>query len=300
MKRLPLASLVFLLSVTSSVGQSDGAADAAQPVTACGLLHRKVQDAVPVPGVGFRQRIRGFRSTSHLVRSALREREVGRRCARCILSQVVGGSPASEQWPCGRHDVCLVGHRLSAGADECIESICDHSARCCRRWWSRRCVDAVEEVCDRSCDACRHPECTSGDALRPQCSDCTRQVCAVDPYCCDTAWDLRCVEESRSLCQGRCQLTSTTATVVSSTLATSTTVPICRVDDDCRDDDPCTVDICDREHGCVFEAYACDDADPCTADVCDGVGGCVHAPLDAACDDDACAAQACDPVAVER
>lgn len=51
----------------------------------------------------------------------------------------------------------------------------------------------------------------------------------------------------------------------------------------CDDQDPCTVDSCDGEGGCVHEPVACDDGLACTPDRCDG-GVCVHGAPD--CDDD--------------
>jgi len=107
-------------------------------------------------------------------------------------------------------------------------------------------------------------------------------VCTTDPYCCDTAWDLRCVEEARTLCDGACQVTSTTVVSVSTTIVTSTTVPICRRDEDCNDGDPCTVGDCDPTVGCVHEPLDCTD-DDCTADACDPVLGCVSETDPGAC-----------------
>jgi hypothetical protein len=57
----------------------------------------------------------------------------------------------------------------------------------------------------------------------------------------------------------------------------------------CDDGEPCTVDACDAELGCVFVGASggCDDGDPCTVDACDA-GGCTHDALLAfgiACDD---------------
>lgn len=76
-------------------------------------------------------------------------------------------------------------------------------------------------------------------------------------------------------------------------------------DDLCALSNPCTLDSCDPEHGCVHEQVSCDDGDACTVDYCDpnALGGgdvCVHRPrleLSAAnggCDDqDPCTVDSC-------
>ncbi|NUO49518.1 MAG: hypothetical protein HOV80_11745, partial [Polyangiaceae bacterium] len=52
---------------------------------------------------------------------------------------------------------------------------------------------------------CAHPVCQQGAKLNaPVCDTCTQQICAVDPYCCNTAWDSICVGEVASVCQLAC------------------------------------------------------------------------------------------------
>jgi len=86
----------------------------------------------------------------------------------------------------------------------------------------------------------------------------------------------------------------------------------------CDDGNPCTMDACDAEVGCVYEVMDggecadgdvctvgdhceagecvglpvdCDDGNPCTDDFCDGLGGCSAEPNAADCDDgDPCTA----------
>jgi len=45
-----------------------------------------------------------------------------------------------------------------------------------------------------------HDKCTSGDALAGVGGSCEASVCAVDPFCCTTAWDGACVAEVRTVC----------------------------------------------------------------------------------------------------
>ncbi len=47
---------------------------------------------------------------------------------------------------------------------------------------------------------CPHDKCIEGDALSTNCGGCVASICAVDPYCCITAWDDICVGEVRTVC----------------------------------------------------------------------------------------------------
>jgi hypothetical protein len=46
---------------------------------------------------------------------------------------------------------------------------------------------------DCSSQMCAHSKCVAGTNLFAGCDDCVAQVCAADPYCCDTSWDSICV-----------------------------------------------------------------------------------------------------------
>jgi hypothetical protein len=43
---------------------------------------------------------------------------------------------------------------------------------------------------------CEHDPCEQGGLLNPGCSPCVQAVCAMDPYCCNTAGDGQCVNEA--------------------------------------------------------------------------------------------------------
>ncbi|MGH9867003.1 MAG: right-handed parallel beta-helix repeat-containing protein, partial [Candidatus Polarisedimenticolia bacterium] len=47
---------------------------------------------------------------------------------------------------------------------------------------------------------CPHDKCMQGDPLSTNCGGCVASICAVDPYCCNTAWDNICVGEVRTVC----------------------------------------------------------------------------------------------------
>ncbi|MSP90997.1 MAG: hypothetical protein EXR79_04210 [Myxococcales bacterium] len=100
----------------------------------------------------------------------------------------------------------------------------------------------------------------------------------------------------------------------------------------CKDANPCTLDVCDKQKGCQFTphtsdcddlnactvkdscssgtclgtAVKCDDKTPCTADGCDPKKGCVYVPVPAPCSDgstctsaDACKAGSCVGAAID-
>jgi hypothetical protein len=55
-----------------------------------------------------------------------------------------------------------------------------------------------------STGTCAHDECEEGDALDPGCSACASDLCAADPYCCTTEWDVLCIGKTEQYCEGLC------------------------------------------------------------------------------------------------
>jgi hypothetical protein len=51
---------------------------------------------------------------------------------------------------------------------------------------------------------CDHDACEVGGPLDGTCDACAADVCAADPYCCDTEWDSMCVSEADTYCGGLC------------------------------------------------------------------------------------------------
>ena len=51
---------------------------------------------------------------------------------------------------------------------------------------------------------CDHDTCSTGAALSGSCDACAAEVCAVDDYCCTTAWDATCVQEVDAYCNTSC------------------------------------------------------------------------------------------------
>lgn len=53
-------------------------------------------------------------------------------------------------------------------------------------------------------NTCAHALCSTGDKLTSDCDPCAEQICAKDPYCCNTAWDGICVKQVSSVCKSTC------------------------------------------------------------------------------------------------
>lgn len=65
-------------------------------------------------------------------------------------------------------------------------------------------LDSGTAACVGDPTATCHDACAVGPRMQPSCSDCAAAVCALDPYCCDTAWDSLCVDEAASTCGAAC------------------------------------------------------------------------------------------------
>ncbi|MBX7080855.1 MAG: hypothetical protein K1X88_16775 [Nannocystaceae bacterium] len=65
------------------------------------------------------------------------------------------------------------------------------------------CVNGIDEDCDATADdgcGCAHSLCVNSTALANGCSSCVSEVCAVDPFCCASAWDSICINEVATIC----------------------------------------------------------------------------------------------------
>ncbi|MGH1346393.1 MAG: hypothetical protein ACRBN8_32805 [Nannocystales bacterium] len=63
-------------------------------------------------------------------------------------------------------------------------------------------VTSLSDLVVQQVQACQpaHDTCDTGGPLQPACDECVAEICAVDPYCCNTAWDSICVGEVQSVC----------------------------------------------------------------------------------------------------
>jgi hypothetical protein len=103
------------------------------------------------------------------------------------------------------HAPCEPGAPLDPSCDPCVEAVCATDPYCCTNEWDRQCVDEAEAICGLTCNTCAHDLCEPGAPLEPTCDSCVTEVCAADPYCCDTSWDRYCVEGAEELCGLECE-----------------------------------------------------------------------------------------------
>lgn len=87
----------------------------------------------------------------------------------------------------------------------CCQAVCAADSFCCDVEWDSTCVDFANALCGGG-GVCGDPAAGACDVANgtPGCDDgeCCSNVCAEDPYCCDTAWDSLCVSGAAVLCFG--------------------------------------------------------------------------------------------------
>jgi hypothetical protein len=132
------------------------------------------------------------------------------------------------------HDLCEEGDPLDPTCDPCVADVCGADPFCCDVAWDSLCIDNAEAICgidcggpppvecgNGSCEAgehclscpedcgecpeCPHDVCEVGVALPFGCNTCTPNVCKVDPFCCDVAWDDLCVGQVPQHCARDCE-----------------------------------------------------------------------------------------------
>jgi len=77
---------------------------------------------------------------------------------------------------------------------DCCQVVCEIDPTCCILGWDQGCVDLAAQWCG-SCGNSLSGSCVDPNTASPGCTDaaCCTTVCALDPFCCETAWDDICV-----------------------------------------------------------------------------------------------------------
>lgn len=106
---------------------------------------------------------------------------------------------------------CCAAHAEPSCADEAVAAcVCAGDPYCCDIVWDQICVDAVTTTGCGTCDVGGARDalpiadcCTPMDG--PGCADVQLEmcVCALDAFCCETAWDELCADEAVGYC-GAC------------------------------------------------------------------------------------------------
>ena len=149
---------------------------------------------------------------------------------------------------------------------------CDNDSYCPegQSWCWAKCVDLVNDnencgSCDNQCgplSSCQNGEC-----------ECAGGLTNCDGQCVNLDFDIANCGACNSPCGAE-------QTCVDGT---------CQCMDLCDDQNECTEDICDAEHGCVHEnldGITCDDGDPCTHNDMCYEGICSGLPVDIYCSDE--------------
>lgn len=158
-------------------------------------------------------------------------------------------------------------------------------------------------------DGCAHGVCFEGEPLDPTCSPCAETVCAVDSYCCTTAWDALCVQEAQDLCGATCstcgngacepgESPETCPADCQPTCAHGVCEPGVPLEASC---DSCVATVCAADDFCCttfWDRVCVEEAEELCGATCQG---CAHdqcsigEPLTADCDDCTTAVCAADP-----
>ena len=96
---------------------------------------------------------------------------------------------------------CCEAH-ATPGCDEadCEALVCEGDPYCCALAWDALCIQGALNVCAQCSDEPLDSCCATQD--EPGCENlvCETQICAADPYCCETKWDGLCVQAAESDC----------------------------------------------------------------------------------------------------
>ena len=87
---------------------------------------------------------------------------------------------------------------------QCCNKVCFDDPYCCLTEWDQQCANIAQELCN----TCGNPSAGPCDAANGTryCDDrgCCQAVCEVDPTCCQTEWDLKCVALAEKICDFSC------------------------------------------------------------------------------------------------
>jgi len=77
---------------------------------------------------------------------------------------------------------------------ECCDRVCQTDPSCCAITWDLSCVQTARSVCASCGDINAGPCCIAHGS--PYCNDgtCCVAVCALDPFCCASGWDISCTQ----------------------------------------------------------------------------------------------------------
>jgi len=105
---------------------------------------------------------------------------------------------------CTSSQSCLVVHGPGGcNSTSCCTLVCGLDPTCCAIQWDADCVSIANTQCVGYCGAAASGSCLAPHA-NPSCDngDCCGAVCAFDPFCCSSQWDVTCVQLAGFACSG--------------------------------------------------------------------------------------------------
>ncbi|MBL9150247.1 MAG: hypothetical protein JNM94_16280 [Phycisphaerae bacterium] len=177
---------------------------------------------------------------------------------------------------------CYASHGPNCSDEVCCNAVCTLDSYCCLVAWDGYCVDGAQAIC-APCGASGALSCFAPHG--PGCDEvvCCTTICAVDPFCCTTAWDTTCVATATDVCGG-------CGNPAAGSCLTEHDTPFCEEPNCCaavciEDDYCCTAEW---DAICAIEA----------AEICGGCGAaeapsCLFAHASSGCDDLDCCALIC-------
>jgi hypothetical protein len=202
-----------------------------------------------------------------------------------------GGSTACGK---GSNDCCVANAGPFCNDFDCCTTVCAFDPYCCETAWDGICADEAAANCancsggDPNCGTGANDCCVAN--ATPYCTDaeCCNTVCAVDPYCCATAWDSICANEAASMCTvcgggGTCGKSANDCCVAATTPACSDAEcceVICAADPYCCQtawDGLCSGAAAAQCAACILEcelpSCSVTEAEPCGGDTNGGCNG---------------------------
>ncbi len=187
---------------------------------------------------------------------------------KCTLPTVCGDGQ------CGEGEACTSCPKDCGPCKACGDGKCDAATEDCG-------------ACPADCGACA-PECVAKKAGDPNPSGCggcgcEKCVCAMDSFCCKTAWDSSCVDECSQQCKGpECGGKAVCGNNTCDDTEDPTTCPNdCPLTPDCGDGYCVATEKCDS---CSIDCGGCPGGQPsgptCGNGKCDGAEHCGTCPAD--------------------
>jgi hypothetical protein len=103
---------------------------------------------------------------------------------------------------------CFANGGLGCDDPTCEAAVCAVDPFCCATAWDSICAGEAATLCPKlcastgTCPPSANDCCVPSPDGTPGCNDptCCEAVCAIDPFCCATAWDSICAGEAAQLC----------------------------------------------------------------------------------------------------